>query len=49
MAKGIYCYIDNKNNKVVYIGKDSNIDKQKRRRNHLAQSTYSQQPINRIL
>lgn len=47
--KGIYCYRDTQNDKIIYVGKDSNIDKQKRRRDHLAPSTYNQQPINRIL
>ena len=49
MAKGIYCYIDKKDNQIVYIGKDSNIDKNKRYRDHLAPSNYNAQPINRIL
>ena len=49
MAKGIYCYIDNKDNQVVYVGKDSNIDKKKRHRQHLTPSNYNEQPINRIL
>ena len=49
MAKGIYCYIDKKNNQIVYVGKDSNIDKNKRHKNHLAPSNYNAQPINRIL
>ena len=49
MAKGIYCYIDKKDNQIVYVGKDSNIDKNKRRRHHLTSSKYNQQPINRIL
>lgn len=49
MSKGIYCYIDKKNNQIVYVGKDSNIDKNKRHRQHLAPSKYNGQPINRIL
>lgn len=49
MAKGIYCYIDKKDNQIVYVGKDSNIDKNKRHRHHLTPSKYNQQPINRIL
>ena len=49
MAKGIYCYIDKKDNQIVYVGKDSNIDKNKRHRDHLALSKYNEQPINRIL
>ena len=47
--KGIYCYIDNENDKVVYVGKDSNIDKNTRHIAHLAPSAYNAQPINRIL
>lgn len=49
MTKGIYCYIDNKDDKVVYVGKDSNIDNNNRHRAHLAPSKYNKQPINRIL
>ena len=49
MTKGIYCYIDKENDKIVYVGKDSNIDKNKRHRQHLAPSLYNAQPINRIL
>ena len=49
MTKGIYCYLDTKQNEVVYIGKDSNIDKNKRHRDHLAPFRYNEQPINRIL
>ena len=49
MAKGIYCYIDNENDKIVYIGKDSSINKNKRHKEHLAPSRYNAQPINRIL
>ena len=25
--KGIYCYVDNKTDDIVYVGKDSKIDK----------------------
>ena len=49
MAKGIYCYIDKENDKIVYVGKDSNINKNKRHRDHLTPSLYNAQPINRIL
>lgn len=49
MTKGIYCYIDKKDNQIVYVGKDSNIDKNKRHRDHLAPSKYNEQPINCIL
>ena len=49
MSKGIYCYIDKKDNQIVYVGKDSYIDKNKRHKEHLAPSNYNEQPINRIL
>ena len=49
MSKGIYCYIDNTTNEVVYIGKDSYIHKAKRHRHHLQPSAYNLQPFNRIL
>ena len=49
MAKGIYCCLDKENDKTVYVGKDSNIDKNKRYRHHLTPSAYNAQPINRIL
>ena len=32
MIQGIYCYIDKKTKEVVYIGKDSNIDKKRRKK-----------------
>lgn len=47
--KGIYCYKDLQTNEIIYVGKDSNIDKKKRGRDHLAPSNYNQQPINRVL
>ena len=37
---GIYAYFDKKDNSVVYVGKDSNIDKGKRRRDHIQPSNY---------
>lgn len=49
MTKGIYCYVDKKDNSVVYVGKDSNIDKNKRHREHFSPSRYDKQPVNRIL
>ena len=49
MAKGIYCYIDKENDKIVYVGKDSNIDKNRRHRQYFTPSAYNAQPINRIL
>lgn len=49
MTNGIYCYIDKKTNKVVYVGKDSYIDKNERHKQHYQKSRYNRQPINRIL
>ena len=49
MTKGIYCYIDKTNNEVVYVGKDSNIDKNKRRNAHKQPKRYNDQQINRII
>lgn len=47
---GIYCYSDSLNNdKIVYVGKDSHINKNERHRNHHAPNRYNDQPINRIL
>lgn len=47
--KGIYQYIDTKNNEIVYIGKDNYIDKSKRNNEHYAPSRYNEQVINRVL
>ena len=47
--KGIYCYIDTKNNSIVYVGKDSYIDKNKRHNDHMANSEYHKQQINKVL
>lgn len=49
MTSGIYCYIDLKNNEIVYIGKDSNIDKRKRHKDHLQKYRRNKQQINRVL
>ena len=48
--EGIYYYTDlMKNNEVVYVGKDSNIHKNKRHKDHLKPSNYNNQPFNRVL
>ena len=47
--KGIYQYIDLKTGNVVYVGKDSHIDKNKRHRAHLSPAYYDEQVINRVL
>lgn len=47
--KGIYKYTDLKTDEVVYIGKDSHIDKKIRYYAHLTPSKYDDQPFNRVL
>lgn len=47
--KGIYAYYDTVKEEIVYIGKDSNIDKNVRRRTHRSPSHYDDQPINRVI
>lgn len=49
MTKGIYCYIDNKNDNIVYVGKDSHIDEGRRRRAHEQPHRYNEQQINRVI
>lgn len=49
MSLGIYCYIDKKDHQIVYVGKDSNIDKERRHRDHHKPSAYDEQVINRVL
>lgn len=47
--KGIYKYTDLKTGEVVYVGKDSHIDKNSRHKDHLNPSKYEDQPFNKIL
>ena len=49
MTKGIYAYIDKKNNQIVYVGKDSSIHEDKRHKQHFYPSRYDAQQINRVL
>ena len=50
MTCGIYCYKDTFNdNKIVYVGKDSSIDINKRHIAHNSPSNYDKQVINRVL
>lgn len=49
MTKGIYAYFDKQRNEIVYIGKDSRIDIDRRHKEHNAPSKYDKQPFNRIL
>lgn len=46
---GVYCYIDNTTDKVVYVGKDSNISTNLRHRRHHYPSRYHEQKINQVL
>ena len=47
--RGIYGYFDKESKNVVYIGKDSHIDKHHRKTEHLCPSRYNTQKINMIL
>lgn len=47
--KGIYQYMDLNTNDVVYIGRDSRIDINRRHKQHLQPSLYDAQQINRVL
>ena len=47
--KGIYGYYDTEKEEIVYIGKDSHIDKDRRKRQHLQPSHINAQPFNRAL
>ena len=47
--RGIYGYLDLNTQKIVYIGKDSHIDKESRRKSHKRPSQVDNQPFNRVL
>lgn len=50
MNCGIYCYRDLlNNNSIVYIGKDSDIGRNKRHKDHIKPTNYDAQQINRVL
>ena len=49
IMKGIYYYFDNKKSEIIYIGKDSNIDKNRRHKQHFQSSKYDNQHVNKIL
>ena len=49
MSSGIYCYIDKTNDEIIYIGKDSYIDKNIRNKAHFSKCNYNKQQINRVL
>ena len=46
---GIYAYIDTKDNSVVYVGKDSYIEENRRHIDHMKPANYNRQRINQIL
>ena len=47
--KGIYAYYDTIKEEIIYIGKDSYIDKKVRHTDHHCPSRYNTQQINRVL
>ena len=47
--KGIYAYYDIEKENIVYVGKDSRIDIDRRHRAHKNPSRYNEQTINRVL
>lgn len=49
MNGGIYCYIDKKDNSIIYIGKDSYINENRRHYAHTIKCNYDRQVINRVL
>ena len=50
MTVGIYCYKDTFNDdSIVYIGKDTQIHRNKRHKEHINPSNYNAQQINRVL
>lgn len=50
MSVGLYCYKDTfDDDSIVYIGKDSNIHRNKRHKEHINPSNYNLQQINRVL
>ena len=46
---GIYSYIDKQTNEIVYVGKDSHLNKQIRHKAHHHQSNKDMQTINKVL
>ena len=49
MTKGIYAYFDKQMNEIVYVGKDSRIDINKRHKAHHRSTEYDSQQINRLV
>lgn len=46
---GIYCYKDSKIDEIVYIGKDSHIEQERRNKAHYHKSNRDMQVINKVL
>ena len=49
MTSGIYAYWDNVNGYYAYVGKDSNIDRNIRHKQHLQLCRYDVQPFNKVI
>jgi len=49
MTLGIYCYVDKKDNQIVYVGKDSHLDENRRHKQHYQSCYYPFQQINKVL
>ena len=47
--RGIYAYYDNVKDEIVYVGKDSHIERDLRHKQHHQSSNYNEQTINRVL
>ena len=47
--KGIYAYYDTLNEEIVYVGKDSHIEQNRRHQQHYQTSNYNEQTINQVL
>ena len=47
--KGIYCYIDTKDDEVVYVGRDSHIQQKARHKFHINKKNYNRQQINKVI
>ena len=47
--RGIYAYYDTVKDEIVYVGKDSHIERDLRHKQHHQSSNYNEQTINRVL
>ena len=46
---GIYGFIDSKDNKIVYVGKDAHIERKRRYKDHTQKWSYNLQRINQVV